>query len=268
MTHNNKMPIGIFDSGVGGLTVMKEIITLLPKENIIYLGDTARVPYGIRSAKTVTRYSCESAQFLVTRNVKLLVVACNTSSSTSLLVLKEKVTVPVVGVIEPGARAAAVRTEKGRVAVIGTEATIASGSYEMAIKSIDASIQVSAFACPLFVPLVEEGWINGDVVRLTAERYLSGVRSEGVDVLVLGCTHYPLIKDVIADTTGTPLVDSAIETALEVKNVLSITGMLNTGDNEPEREYYVTDSPDKFRNIGERFLGHEVPDIRLIDLGG
>ncbi len=262
------MPIGIFDSGVGGLTVMKEIIRLLPEENIIYLGDTARVPYGVRSPGTVTRYSYESAQFLMSRNIKMLVVACNTSSSVSLDLLKEKFRIPVVGVIEPGVRAVAARTRLKKVAVIGTMATIRSGSYEKAIRAVDGSIEVSAVACPLFVPLVEEGWLDGEVTTLIAEKYLSVIRQSGIDALVLGCTHYPLIKRVIADVTGVCLIDSAIETAKEVRDILSSTDMFCNGSNRSLREFFVTDSPEKFTDIGERFLGHRVSNITKIDLGG
>jgi glutamate racemase len=262
------MPIGVFDSGVGGLTVVKEIISLLPEESIIYLGDTARVPYGIRSSETVMRYSHECAQFLISRDIKLLVVACNTSSSISLGFLKEQLPVPVVGVIEPGARAVARTTRIKKVAVIGTEATINSGSYNSAIKSIDDSIEVVAIACPLFVPLVEEGWLEGEVVRLTAERYLSAIRSDGADALVLGCTHYPLIKRIIGGVTGIQLIDSAIETSREVRDILTRHAILRKGGKTPVREFFVTDSPEKFMNTGEKFLGQKITDIMMIDIGG
>jgi glutamate racemase len=264
----NDMPIGVFDSGVGGLTVMKEIITLLPEENIVYLGDTARVPYGIRSPEIVKRYSYESAQFLASKNIKLLVVACNTSSSVSLELLKEIFSIPVVGVIEPGARAVASITKLKRVAVIGTSATVRSGSYERAIKAVDSSIEVSAIACPLFVPLVEEGWLDGEVVSLIAEKYLSALKLFGVDTLVLGCTHYPLIKHVIADVTGVPLIDSAIETAKEVREILSANDMLCNGEKRSFKEFFVTDSPEMFADTGERFLDHEISNISKIELGG
>jgi glutamate racemase len=262
------MPIGIFDSGVGGLTVMKEIIRLLPEENIIYLGDTARVPYGVRSSETVMRYSLECARFLISRGIKLLVVACNTSSSVSLDLLKGELPVPVVGVIEPGARAVARITKLRRVAVIGTEATINSGSYNRAIKSVDETIEVVSVACPLFVPLVEEGWLEGDVVSLTAESYLSSIRRDGVDALVLGCTHYPLIKGVIGRVTGIPLIDSAIETSREVKDILTAQAIISRGGRAPLREFFVTDSPEKFMNTGEKFLGQKISEIIMIDLGG
>lgn len=262
------MPIGIFDSGVGGLTVMKEIISLLPNESIMYLGDTARVPYGVRSPETVMRYSYECARFLMSMNIKLLVVACNTSSSLSLDLIRGKLPVPVVGVIDPGARAVAAMTRSKRVAVIGTEATIRSGSYDRAIKSIDSSIEVFAVACPLFVPLVEEGWLEGEVVNLTAERYLSDIRRDGADALVLGCTHYPMIKRVIAGVTGIPLIDSAIETSKEVRDILVRQAMVRTGGKRPVREFFVTDSPEKFISTGEKFLGQKITDITMTDLEG
>ena len=262
------MPIGVFDSGVGGLTVMKEIISLLPEENVVYLGDTARVPYGIRSPEIVKRYSYESAQFLVSKSIKLLVVACNTSSSVSLKLLKEKFSIPVVGVIEPGARAVAARTRLKRVAVIGTTATVRSGSYERAINALDSSIDVSAIACPLFVPLVEEGWLDGEVVNLIADKYLSKLKRFGIDTLVLGCTHYPLIKHVIADVTGVHLIDSAIETAKEVRDILSFNNMLRNGGKRAVKEFFVTDSPEMFADTGERFLDHEISNISKIELGG
>jgi glutamate racemase len=267
-TISKEKPIGVFDSGVGGLTVMKEIIRRLPGESILYLGDTARVPYGIRSPETVSRYSHESARFLISKDIKMLVVACNTSSSVSLGFLKREFNVPVIGVVEPGAKAAAAKTKFRKVSIIGTEATIKSGSYEMAIKEIDSSIKVTGIPCPLFVPLIEEGWLDGEVVTLTAEKYLSGIRSGGVDVLVLGCTHYPMIKDVIAGVTGIPLIDSAVETAREVERVLGGVNMLFKEDRTPLREFYVTDSPEKFADISENFLGYEATNISKIKLGG
>jgi glutamate racemase len=260
------MPIGIFDSGVGGLTVMREIINQLPDEHIVYMGDTARVPYGVRSPETVLKYSLESAEFLMSEGVKILVVACNTSSAVSLVTLREKCAIPVVGVVEPGARAAVEMTKIKSVAVIGTETTIKSGSYERAIKSLDDSIAVSGLACPLFVPLIEEGWLDGEVVNLTAEKYLSTLRSDSVDTLVLGCTHYPMIKHVIEKTVHTPLIDSAVETAKEVKRVLDRNGLFRGEKGSVLRKYFVTDSPEKFTLIGERFLDHKISNISKIRL--
>lgn len=267
MSHiSESLPIGIFDSGVGGLTVMKEIVSRLPGEDILYLGDTARVPYGVRSPETVLKYSIENTEFLISVGIKLLVVACNTSSAVSLEVLRKKFPLPVIGVVEPGARAAVHMTRTKKVAVIGTETTIQSGSYERAIKSIDPSISVSGTACPLFVPLIEEGWIDGEVVNLTAEKYLFPVKDSGADTLVLGCTHYPMIKDVIQARVGITLIDSAVETAREVENVLHRQGMLRSGRGQVKRKFFVTDAPDKFVRTGERFLDHPVSDIIKINL--
>jgi glutamate racemase len=263
----NDMPIGIFDSGVGGLTVMKEIIKALPDENIIYLGDTARVPYGGRSSETVRRYSVENAGILVSKEIKLLVVACNTSSAVSLSLLREQFSLPVIGVVEPGARAAVETTRLKKVAVIGTETTINSGSYETAIKAIDDSIEVFGVACPLFVPLIEEGWIHGEVVNLTARKYIASMNNN-VDTVVLGCTHYPMMKNVISGIVNMPLIDSAIETAKEVRTVLEEKDMLCSGKGQKMRKFLVTDSTEKFARVGERFLGYEISDITKIELGG
>ncbi len=260
------MPIGIFDSGVGGLTVVKEIVKQLPLEHVHYLGDTARVPYGGRSPETVIRYSLENARFLMSKGVKIIVVACNTSSAVSLDALREQFPVPVVGVVEPGARAAVNTTKSKKVAVIGTETTIQSRSYNAAIQALESSIEVSGLACPLFVPLIEEGWTEGDIVTLIAEKYLSTLKSDGVDALVLGCTHYPMIKHVIANIVSIPLIDSAVETAKEVKRVLQEKGLLNSGEREVVRKYFVTDSPEKFARTGETFLDHSISHISKISL--
>ena len=245
---------------------MKEIIELLPGENIIYFGDTARVPYGTRSRETVTKYSIENTEFLMSKGIKALVVACNTASSVSLPFLRNEFSVPVIGVVEPGARAAAADTKLKKIAVIGTEATINSRSYEEAIKAIDGSVEVSGIACPLFVPLIEEGWLDGEVVKLTAEKYLSSLRYNGVDSIVLGCTHYPMIKDVIKNVSGVPLIESVVEIAKEVKRVLEEKEMLRQSGEEGSREFFVTDFPEKFSRVGENFLGHEISNITKIDL--
>jgi glutamate racemase len=262
-------PVGVFDSGIGGLTVLKEIINALPDEGTIYLGDTARVPYGIRSAETVIRYSFENAKFLFSKEVKLLVVACNTASSVSLDAIKRSTQIPVIGVIEPGAKAAVKATKNMKIGVIGTEATIKSGSYTKAIKAIDDSVEVFGISCPLFVPLVEEGWSEGDIVTLVANRYLEGMKDKGIDTLVLGCTHYPLLKKVIAGVVGdgVKLIDSAVETSKEIKAVLEALG-LDTGPGKtPLREFYVTDSPERFLRVGENFLGQKIIYIKKIEVG-
>lgn len=261
-------PIGIFDSGIGGLTVLKEICRKLPHESTVYLGDTARVPYGIRSPETVTRYSLENTRFLFSKEVKMIVVACNTASSVSLEAIRSSVPVPFVGVIEPGAKAAAAATENRKIGVIGTEATIKSNSYARAIMNIDNSIEVFGIACPLFVPLVEEGWTEGKVAELIAQEYLQEIKRKGIDTLVLGCTHYPLLKGILAAVMGenVKLIDSAIETALEIETTLRNLSLLNTSGGAGIREFFVTDSPEKFKTIGERFLGEPIQHIKKIEL--
>lgn len=266
---NPESPLGVFDSGIGGLTVLREIFSQLPGESTIYLGDTARVPYGIRSPETVKRYSFENTRFLASRGIKLLVVACNTVSSVSLEDIREAFPLPVVGVIEPGARAAVAATRRRRVGIIGTEATIRSNAYARAIHAIDPGVEVFGMPCPLFVPLVEEGWTEGDIAKLVAERYLRKILGKGVDTLVLGCTHYPLLKEVLSSVAGegVMLIDSAIETAREIAALLDdVTLRKGTGGNI-RHEYYVTDSPEKFVVVGERFLGRKIDYIKRIELG-
>lgn len=262
-------PIGIFDSGVGGLTVLKEILRVLPDENTIYLGDTARVPYGIRSPETVIRYSFENTKFLSSKDIKILVVACNTASSVSLDAVKSRVSIPVVGVIEPGAKAAARASRSKKIGVIGTEATIRSNAYTKAIKGIDESIEVIGLSCPLFVPLVEEGWTDGDVAALIAEKYLTDLQERDVDTVVLGCTHYPLLKKVIAEVMGAEvqLIDSAIETSQEIRVILEDLGMSRDRKSLSFREFYVTDSPERFLKVGEKFLGQQIDHIEKIIVG-
>ncbi len=260
--------IGIFDSGVGGLTVLKEVMKALPQEDTIYLGDTARVPYGTKSPETVTRYSMEITSYLVNRDIKLLVVACNTASALSLDELRKCFSIPIVGVIEPGARRAASTTKTGKIGVIGTEATIRSSAYTKAIKRINPEIEVINRACPLFVPLAEEGWVDNEVARLTAETYLSGLRNEGVDTLVLGCTHYPILKDTISRImgTGVHLVDSAEETARTVTSILRKSGLIRPPSERGNHHYFVTDVPAGFIKVGNRFLDGSLEDVRQVNL--
>jgi glutamate racemase len=259
-------PIGIFDSGVGGLTVVHAILEALPAEHLIYLGDTGRYPYGTKSAETVTRYSIENADFLVARGVKLLVVACNSASAVALEALAARLPVPVVGVIEPGATAALARTRTGRVGVIGTDATIASGAYTRALRARRATLEVYTRACPLLVPLAEEGWTDGPIARGVAETYLASLRTSGIDTLVLGCTHYPLLKPVIADVMGpgVGLVDSAEETARAVGTVLTERGLARPAGTGAT-SFFVTDVPDRFVRIGQRFLGARVESAVRIE---
>lgn len=260
--------IGIFDSGVGGLTVLKEVVKALPQEDTIYLGDTARVPYGTKSPETVTRYALQVTSFLVQRDIKLLVVACNTASAVSLEALKDHFSIPIIGVIEPGARRAVSVTRTGKVGIIGTAATIQSSAYAKAIKRMNREIEVVTRACPLFVPLAEEGWVDNEVVRLTARIYLQGLKAEGVDTLVLGCTHYPLLKGIIAETMGddVQLVDSAEETARTVAETLNDRGLLRPTSEKGNHHYFVTDVPAGFIRVGNRFLGGRLGDVYQINL--
>jgi glutamate racemase len=262
--------IGIFDSGIGGLTVLKEIIAKLPEENTIYLGDTARVPYGIRSPETVTRYSFENTRFLLSQEIKMLVVACNTASAVSLDAVKKEFPLPIIGVLEPGARAAVAVTKTRKVGVIGTEATINSGAYEKAIKKLGADIEVFSLPCPLFVPLVEEGWIENDVAELVALKYLAGFKDKRIDTLVLGCTHYPLLKGVITKAMGSgiTLIDSATETAREVADILGKLKWKKEGQGKVVRKYFVTDTPSRFVKIGKLFLEDSLLTAEQVMVGG
>jgi glutamate racemase len=264
-------PIGIFDSGLGGLTVQSEITKLLPGEDTIYLGDTARVPYGTKSGETVTLFSLEIADFLISMNIKLLVVACNTASAYSIDALSDKLDIPVVGVIKPGAKRAVEATASKKIGVIGTEGTIRSSAYKDAVSEIDPDVYVRAKACPLFVPLVEEGFLDTQVTELVAEDYLIEF-VDNVDALVLGCTHYPLLKDVISRTLGpgVRLIDSAEATALEVSSILDEGGLLNGDDDgeEATHRFFVTDSPKRFLNVGRNFLHEKLDSAELVTLGG
>ncbi|MBI5892954.1 MAG: glutamate racemase [Deltaproteobacteria bacterium] len=253
-----KKPIGIFDSGIGGLTVLKEIMRVLPQEDTIYLGDTARVPYGAKSPDTVVRYSLENARFLLKFDIKALVVACNTASAYALSRLSAEIPVPVIGVIMPGAKKAVSVTKNKKIGVIGTDGTIKSRIYLNTIKTIAPDASVFSKACPLFVPLAEEGWIDNDVAFLTADKYLSELKDQGIDTLVLGCTHYPILKDIISRVIGSSvtLIDSGQETALEAAKVLQDKNILNANPQaQPFRKFFVTDSPERFIQVGELFLG-------------
>lgn len=270
MRHGRHAAIGVFDSGVGGLTVLKALLERLPLESTVYLGDTARVPYGTKSGEVVTRYSLANARALMEFDLKALVVACNTASAVALPALAAQLPIPVVGVIEPGARAAAQATKTGTVAVIGTPGTIASGAYQAALtKAGGGSLAVHTQACPLFVPLAEEGWVDGEVPRLVAEQYLThGLLAGGVDTLVLGCTHYPLLTDVIQRVAGpgVALVDSAKATAEELAVLLRERDLARLERAPVERHYLVTDTPQRFLEVGERFLGRPLSGARQIDL--
>jgi glutamate racemase len=251
--------IGIFDSGIGGLTVLHAMLGALPDEHLVYLGDTGRTPYGSKSAETIVRYTLESADFLIERHLKLLVVACNAATATALDAVSAHVPVPVVGVVEPGVRAAVQATRSGRVGVIGTEATIGSGAYSRALRAHNPRFELFTRACPLFVPLAEEGWTEGPVARAVAETYLASLARSGIDTLILGCTHYPLLKGLIAEVMGAAvtLVDSAEETAREVAGRLADAGLTRSGG-PGSTSFFVTDAPERFVRIGQRFLGARV----------
>ena len=263
---NNESAIGVFDSGIGGLTVLQKIIETLPKENTVYLGDTARAPYGTKSVETVLRYSFENTEFLVQKGVKAVVVACNTSTAIALTRLKDSLSIPVIGVIEPGVRRAIKSTKNKRVGVIGTEATIQSGAYTRALKEADGTVEVYSRACPLFVPLVEEGWTDNDVVEMTVKAYLGSLKQSGIDALILGCTHYPLLKKAIREFigSGVRLVDSAEETAREVETTLK-KAVLTRRNGKGIHSFFVTDAPDRFIEVGRRFLGEKVASAVRIE---
>ncbi len=258
--------IGIFDSGIGGLTVVHRMAEALPHEHLLYLGDTARWPYGSKSAEVVTRYTLENAQFLLDKGVKLLVVACNTMSAVALDALRTFTGVPVVGVVEPGARAALAATTNRKVGVIGTEATIASGSYTRALRALDPDLEIYTRACPLFVALAEEGWVDNAIAEQAAAMYLASLRQSRIDTLVLGCTHYPLLARTIGAYLGPEvrLVDSATETAREVAALLAARG-LAAAPGAGSTSFFVTDVPDRFIRIGSRFLGSAVDSAVRIE---
>lgn len=266
----NDQPIGVFDSGIGGLTVVRALFQALPNERIVYFGDTARVPYGSKSKETVTRFSIQNVQFLLEQKVKMVVVACNTSSALSLTELEQKFPVPMIGVIIPGAQAAVQATRTGRIGVIGTRATISSGAYEQAIREARPKALVYGQACPLFVPLAEEGWHEGPVAEIVAREYLRPLIESEVDSLLLGCTHYPLLVGVIGKVMGenVTLVDSATATALATKRLLEDHGLANSGTVKPRHVFFVSDRPLKFSEVAERFLGEPLETCLTVSVDG
>jgi glutamate racemase len=268
-THADEAAVGVFDSGIGGLTVFRAIANRLPREQLLYLGDTARLPYGSKSPETVTMCAVEVGDFFAERGVKLMVVACNTSSAIALDVLRARYDIPVLGVIAPGARAAVEATTRGRIGVIGTEATIASGAYEREIRALAPTAEIFARACPLFVPLAEEGWLDNDVARRTVALYLSSLKKSGIDSLILGCTHYPLLRRAIADFIGprVRIVDSAEETALEVRRQLRDQGLLRARG-RGTASFFVTDAVQRFLQVGERFYGASLASAVRVVLRG
>lgn len=263
-------PIGVFDSGLGGLTVVRQLMRQLPGENIVYFGDTGRVPYGTRSPETIEKYAKQDCRFLLSENVKFIIAACGTVSSVAPHIL-DSLPVPATGVVEPAALSAINATRNGRIGVIGTSATINSGSFRRRIKKIRPEITVFEQACPLFVPLVENGWIdaNDKVTRLTAERYLTPLKDQGVDTLLLGCTHFPLLAPVIGDVLGqnVTLIDSGQATASFCAERLTQAGLLGDSDKISRQSFYVSDRPDDFTMVADMFLGCKVDnDIHTIDI--
>ncbi|MFA4984424.1 MAG: glutamate racemase [Candidatus Omnitrophota bacterium] len=258
--------IGVFDSGVGGLTVVKELIRQLPSEDIVYFGDTARVPYGVKSRETVIRFSIENMLFLLKQDVKLICVACNTVSSLALPIIRNYFKVPIVGVITPGAMKAVYATRNKRIGVIGTRSTIRSRAYEQEIKRLDPAISVKTAACALFVPFAEEGFTCGKAVNEVAAYYLKPLKAARVDTVILGCTHYPLLKPVIKEAMGghVTLIDSAKEVALEVKEILSREGLLNRITSRGRQRFYVSDNPEWFSSLARRFLGRAISDAKKV----
>jgi glutamate racemase len=261
-------PIGVFDSGIGGLTVVKALRDLLPNENIFYLGDTARVPYGGKSASTVERYSLEMAAMLVAEDVKAVVVACNSASSVALPKLEQSLSVPVIGVIKPGAQAAITATRNQLVGVIGTHATIKSGAYERALRALEPKIDIWTQACPLLVPLIEEGWLDDKLTDRVIARYLRPVVSKGIDTLVLGCTHYPLLTGAIARFLGdkVALVDSAHNCALAVRDLLNHQSLRAPDENSGALQVALTDAPDTFLGVAREALQLNIEQVQLRDV--
>jgi len=279
LTLDRNRPIGIFDSGVGGLTVYRALHERLPNERFVYLGDTARVPYGTKSLATVERYAVENSRFLAAHGIKLLVVACNTASALALPAIRSAISVPVIGVIEPGSRAAVEVAQGGNIGVIATEATVQSEAYAKAIASIGGAAKVIQRACPLFVPLAEEGWANTDVARIVARDYLTEFNQTNLGALVLGCTHYPILKHVISETVGSEvkLIDSGAATARDVESLLESSGLTHEDNLSlyEERQlcddldhFYVTDAADRFAKVAERFLGSAPSVLEAVEIWG
>lgn len=261
-------PIGVFDSGIGGLTIVKALKRVLPYEDVIYLGDTARLPYGTKSSEAITRFAFEDTRFLINRKVKLVIVACHSVSSVCLSELKKSFSVPILGVIEPGAQAALKKTKNRRIGVIGTQATVSAGTYERVIYALaqetnqNQGIEIVAKSTPLFVPLVEEGWLDNDIALRIAKKYLRPFQLEGIDTLLLGCTHYPLLKKVIRKVLQqVTLVDAAMATAQAAKKILAELKLQQPRPRKPEYRFYLTDLTPNFIEIGKRFLGEPIPYV-------
>lgn len=270
ITDESTRPIGVFDSGVGGLTVVKELNKLLPDEKIIYFGDTGRVPYGNKSKETIIHYSLQVAYFLMKKKIKMLVVACNTASSVSLPTLKRHFHIPIIGVIEPGAKRAIETTTTNNVGVIGTLGTVKSNSYKKALKKIRGKVNVYQHPCPLFVHLAEDGWNKNNIAQMISNEYLKSFKGKNIDSLILGCTHYPLLKDVIQNSVGKKikLIDSGRETAKEVKKILDKKHLTNNHKMSEKNHsiFYVSDFPHKFKEVSQRFLSKELKHVHKVKL--
>ncbi len=267
-TDHRTKAIGVFDSGIGGLTVAKEIFRLLPNENVVYFGDTGRYPYGPRSPEIVRKFARQDVNFLLEHDVKFIVVACNTASSLALGYIQRIYNIPMLGVIEPGAKGAINKSATKRIGVIGTQGTINSLAYEKALKALDGSLRIYSRACPLFVALAEEGYIDQPATRLITEDYLSELKNKKIDTLIFGCTHYPLLKHTIAAVmgNGVRLIDSAEETARATQQALSSLDLLSPSTIAGKRQFFVSDSPDKFKRIGRLFLGTRIGKVGLVDI--
>ncbi|MEC7839260.1 MAG: glutamate racemase [Chlamydiota bacterium] len=259
-------PIGVFDSGLGGLTVLKEMASLLPDEQFVYFGDTARLPYGSKSPETIIRYSLENASFLLQHHVKAIVIACNTASAFALKTLSETLPIPVIGVIAPGAKQAVETSQSGRIAVIATKGTVASGAYIKSIYSLRPKAEVVQVACPLLVPFVEEGMVRHPAMKLVVEEYLMSIKAGDFDTVLLGCTHYPLIKDVLSEYFGenVSIVDSGRACAEELKAVLHFLGQLNEGAREISHKYFVSDAPQDFIQMSAPFMGEVIRQVACV----
>ncbi|MFZ5989962.1 MAG: glutamate racemase [Bacillota bacterium] len=261
-------PIGVFDSGLGGLTVLKEINNILPSESVVYFGDSGRAPYGTKSKETVIKYTFQDIRFLLNQDIKMIVIACNTASACSLELVKHSFDIPVVEVVQPGAATAVRETKSKKVGVIGTSATVNSGVYEKAISRLDSSIQIFQKACPMFVPLVEEGWWENDIARRITEEYLLPLKEEGIDTLVLGCTHYPLLQNTISKVMGdgVRLVSSAFEVAKVVKEVVTENKIERDERISPVYRYYTSDSVEKFESLGNSILNQKIHSAEKVDI--
>lgn len=265
---NRNNAIGIFDSGIGGLTVFKEIAKTLPNENIIYLGDTARVPFGTKSRETVIKYTIQNSLFLLDQGIKAIVIACNTASAYGLETIRNYFKVPVLGVIEPGAKMAVSVTKNKKIGVIGTEGTIRSQAYQKAIASLDPKTTTQSQACPLLVPLAEEGWFEGEVVEKILSTYLADFKKSEIDTLILGCTHYPLFKKVITKvlSPSIQLVDSAVETAQSLKEILAKMEIAQKSSARGTTRFFSTDAPERMQRVGKLFLGEEIKEVTKVEI--